>query len=293
MTPQLFGQLTFDGLSSGLVFIILACGLVIIASTCRMLFMAYGVFYTIGAYMCFYGMVWFHLPYFVSLIFGTVISALLAMISYVLIFQRLQKVPGSFLATLIASMGLSMVLTQGGLLVYGTSVRSIPTVIPGILHPWGLTIIADRLLMIGLSMLTVIVLFWVYEKTRFGRSMRAVSIFPEAASIMGINPNRIFMLSLGLGCALAGLAGGVLAPSYGMTPAMGNNVLWTVMLITMLGGIDSLVGAVVAGVIIGLMLAFGQFFIGGAIQIYIFLIIGVILYFKPVGLLGRGTQIEL
>ncbi|OGO22622.1 MAG: hypothetical protein A2144_14040 [Chloroflexi bacterium RBG_16_50_9] len=136
-------------------------------------------------------------------------------------------------------------------------------------------------------------LFWVYEKTRLGRAMRAVAFLPETASLQGINTSRIFLIALALGCALAGFAGGILAPSYGMTPEMGNNVLWTVMLMTMLGGIDSLLGAVVAGVVIGQILSFGQFLIGGTVQIITFLLIGLILYFKPGGLLGRGTEIQV
>ena len=75
MDFHIFGQLLFDGLCSGLVFVILACGLVIIVSTSRILFMTYGVFYTMGAYLTYYGISWFNLPYFASLVFGTVVSA--------------------------------------------------------------------------------------------------------------------------------------------------------------------------------------------------------------------------
>ena len=103
----------------------------------------------------------------------------------------------------------------------------------------------------------------------------------------------MYKLTLGIGTALAGFAGGILAPSYGINPAMGNNILWSVMLMTMLGGMDSLLGAALGGVIIGQMLSFGQYFIGSTVQIIIFLIIGVILYFKPTGLLGRGIDVEM
>jgi branched-subunit amino acid ABC-type transport system permease component len=121
--------------------------------------------------------------------------------------------------------------------------------------------------------------------------MRAVSFLPEAATLQGINTNRIYMIALGTGCMIAGFAGGILAPSYGMNPEMGSNVLWTVMLMVMLGGTGSLLGAVVGGVVIGQMLSFGQFYIGGMIQIIIFVVIGIVLYFKPAGLLGRKIDI--
>jgi branched-subunit amino acid ABC-type transport system permease component len=123
--------------------------------------------------------------------------------------------------------------------------------------------------------------------------MRALSFNSEIAALQGINANRMYMLVMGIGTGLAGFAGGILAPSYGLTPTMGTNILWMVFLMTMLGGMDSLMGAVIGGVIIGQVLSFGQYFMGSTIQIVLFLIIGIILYFKPAGLLGRGIEIEI
>jgi branched-chain amino acid transport system permease protein len=278
----------------GLVFVILAAGLVIIASTSKILFMAYGAFYTIGAYTTWYAVHYLNLPYFLSLFIGVACSAIIAMLSYVLIFRRLKVAEGGgFLATLIGSMGLTMALNQGGLLIYGTVPRSIPAVFKGILHPFGLNISSGKLAIVVTGIVITLFLFWVYEKTKLGRSMRAVSLEPEAASLQGVYTDRIFLATLGMGCALAGFAGGIISPSYGITPNMGNNVLWTVMLMTMLGGMDSLPGAVVAGLIIGQILSFGQYFIGSTVQIYMFLIIGIILYFRPNGLLGHGIDVGI
>ena len=86
---------------------------------------------------------------------------------------------------------------------------------------------------------------------------------------------------------LAGFAGGIIAPGYGIFPEMGDKVILNVLLIAMLGGIDSLIGAVLAGLIVGLTLSFGQYFLGAKVQILLFVIIGIIIFFKPGGLLGR------
>ncbi len=290
---SLIGQLIFDGLAMGLVFVMLAAGMVIIMSVSRILFFAYGMLYTIGAYATWYAVDRLQLPYFVSLPIGVLGAGLLGMLSYILIFQRLQGKEGGFLATLIASMGLLMVLSQGSLLVFGTVPRSIPTVFHGVLNVFGITISVDKLALIGLGVAVTVFLFWVYEKTTIGRVMRAVAFLPEAASLQGVNTNRIYLVAFGIGCALAGFAGGVLAPSYGISPAMGMNILWTVLLMCMLGGMDSLLGAVAAGVVIGQVLSFGQFYIGSTIQIILFLVIGIVLYFKPAGLLGRGIDISV
>ena len=289
----LIAQLVFDGLATGLVFVVLAGGLIIIMSVSRILFMAYGMFYTIGAYAVWLFIYTFNLPYYIALPLGFLCAGLLGMLCYVVIFRRLHSFEAGFTATLIASTGLMLILNQAGLYIYGTQPRSILAVFPGIIDFYGITISLDKLVLMGLGIAVIGVLFWIYNRTRLGRAMRAVAFNEEAAALQGINANVILMLSLGLGTLLAGFAGGILAPSYGLHPAMGNNIIWTVMLMCMLGGMDSLPGAILGGIIIGQLLSFGQYFIGGTIQIIIFVIIGIILYLRPQGLLGRGLDIEV
>jgi branched-chain amino acid transport system permease protein len=290
---QLAGQLTFDGLGMGVLFVIMACGLVIIASVSRILFMAYGSFYTIGGYATWYSIYYFNFPYFLALIIGVLVAGFLALLSYILIFRRLQNVEDGFLATLIASMGLSLVLSQGGMLIYGTAAHGITTVFPGAIDIAGVHMKNDKIALIIISVLVTIFLFWVYEKTALGRQLRSTAFNPEIASLLGVNVNIMLAAALILGCSLAGLAGGLLAPSYGISPSMGQNVLWTVMLMCMFGGMDSLLGAVVGGLVVGLLLSFGQYYIGSNIQIVVFVVIGILLYFRPNGLLGKGINIGI
>ncbi len=290
---MLAGQLIFDGLAMGLVFVILACGLVLITSVNRILFMAYGMFYTIGAYTTWSCIEHLGVPYPVALLMGLVASGVLGIVTYVLVLHRLNKLEGGFLSTLIASMGLLMLLNQGSLHLFGTQMQSIPPIFPGILHLGDITISYSKVGLIALSVVTTIFLFLVYEKTSFGRSMRAVSYMPEGAALQGMNSTKVYIITMGLGTALAGFAGGAIAPAYSISPDMGANVVWTVMLMMMLGGMDSLLGAVVGGVVIGQVLSFGQYYIGGAVQIVVLVFVGVVLYFKPAGLLGRGIDIGI
>jgi branched-chain amino acid transport system permease protein len=284
---SLFGQLIIDGLAMGLVYIMLAAGFVLILSTCEIFFIAYGAFYTIGAYAAWYAVDSFHLPYLLGLVLGTIISGLIGLISYILIFQRVQKIQARFLATITAALGLSIIMGQGSLLIFGTTPRSIPTVFEGMINVAGVTISADKLALITLGILITFATFFVYEKTKLGRGMRAVSFVPEAAALQGINANRIYMITFMVGTALAGFAGGIIAPSYGISSTMGNNIITSILLMTMLGGMDSLLGAVAGGLVIGQVLSFGQYFIGGTVQIILFGVVAIIIYFKPQGLLGR------
>lgn len=290
---MLFGQLFVDGFAMGLVFVIMATGLVLVTSVNKIIFIAYGMFYTLGAYTTWYTLNYFGINYFLALAIGVLGTGLIGALSYILIFSRLRLVEKAFLASLIAAMGLQMALAQGAILIFGTLMRSIPRVFDKTLTFWGITLVADKLMLIVLSILVCLGLFLVYEKTRLGRSMRAVSFAPEAATLTGINSNSVCILTMGIACGIAGIAGGLLAPCYGISPEMGNNIIWTVMLMAMLGGIDSLIGAVFGGIVIGQLLSFGQYYIGSTIQIIIFIVIGIILYFRPNGLMGRGVDIGI
>jgi branched-chain amino acid transport system permease protein len=285
------GQLLFNGLAIGLVYVILCSGMVMIQAVNQIIFVAYGQFYTIGAFVTWYGVKMLHLPYFPSLILAIAVTGVMGMLTYFLILRRIQFTEGKFLATLIASMGLMLVLAQGGLLVFGTTPQSIPPIFPGVTHAFGISINNDKAIVIILGVIITLFLFWFYEKTRIGRGMRAVSFMPEIASLHGINTDMVFLFTLGVGTALAGIAGGIIAPTYGIDPLMGQNIVWTIMAITMTGGADSLLGALAGGIIVGQILSFGQFYIGGMVQVILFVIIGVILYFRPNGLLGRGINI--
>ncbi len=287
---DIVGQLIFDGLAMGLVYVILAGGLVLILSVTQIFYIAYGMFYMVGAYAVWYGVYAMHLPYFACLFLASLVTAVMGALSYVLVFQRLQFTEERFLSTITAALGLSIMMSQGGLLIFGTVPRSIPAILPGTINALGVTVSADKIVLIGLGIAITLFLFVVYEKTPVGRAMRAVSYLPEAASLQGVNANRVYVVTMGISCAVAGFAGGIIAPSYGLVPQMGQNVLLPVLLMCMLGGMDSLVGAVIGGLVVGQVLSFGQFLIGGLSQIVLFFVIAVVIFFRPNGLLGRKTD---
>ncbi len=280
-------QLIFDGLAMGLVYVILAGGLVLILSVTQIFYIAYGMFYMVGAYAVWYGVSVVRLPYFVCLPLAALFTAGLGMLTHVLVFRRLQSADERFLSTVTAALGVSIIMSQAGLLVFGTVPRSIPAILPGTFAALGANVSADKLALIGLGIAVTLCLFVVYEKTPVGRAMRAVSYLPETASLQGVNTSWVYVVTMGISCAVAGFAGGIIAPSYGLLPEMGQNVLLPVLLMCMLGGMDSLFGAVIGGLVVGQVLSFGQFLIGGLCQIALFFVIGVVIFFRPNGLLGR------
>ncbi|NLO27398.1 MAG: branched-chain amino acid ABC transporter permease [Actinobacteria bacterium] len=284
-------QLAFDGLTIGLIYVILAAGLVLILSVTEIFFVAYGMFFMWGAYAAWYCESGLGLSYPVAVLVAVAVTGVFGLLSYMLIFKRLQHMEGRFLVTVTGALGLSLILEKAVLPIFGTQPKSIPGIFTQAWRLGGVHIELKKLVLIGVGLLVTLVLFWIYEKTRVGRAMRAVSSNAEVAALHGIRPMWVYLLVMGLGCALAGLAGGLFAPAYNVHSGMGANVIANVLLMTMLGGMDSLLGAVVGGLVVGQVLSFGQYYFGQMSIVYLFLVIGVIIYFRPNGLLGHRTDL--
>jgi branched-chain amino acid transport system permease protein len=283
----LIGQLIIDGIVTGLVYVILAVGLVLILSVSRIFFIAYGQFYMLGAYIDWGSLTFLKFPYFLGLFIAVVATTLLGLLCYQFIFRYIQY-RGSFLANIVAAIGLMMIMGQAGLLIFGTIGRSVPPVFPGILSVGKISIPVEKLVLVILTLFIAVAAFFVYEKMKIGRAMRAVSLNPEAATLQGVKTNRVYLATLGFGCALAGFGGGVMAPVYVIYPEMGSNIILSVLLVIMLGGMNSMIGAVLGGLVLGITLVFGQYFLGSMAQIFLFVVIGIIIFLRPGGLLGSA-----
>ena len=115
----------------------------------------------------------------------------------------------------------------------------------------------------------------------------------HVAALQGVNANFVYLGTMAVGCALAGFAGGVMAPVFAVSPKMGGITL-LIILVVMLGGVGSMPGVILSGLILGLILSFGQYFLeGGVAQIIFFAVIAIILFFRPGGLFGQAQQISL
>ena len=284
----LLGQLIIDGIVTGLVYVILAVGLVLILSVSRIFFIAYGQFYMLGAYIVWGSLTFMKVPYFIGLLMAVVATTLLGLLCYQFIFRYIQHRGGQFLPNIVAAIGLMMIIGQAGLLIFGTIGRSVPPVFPGILNIADLSIPIEKLVLVVLTLFIAVAAFTVYEKMKIGRAMRAVSLNPVAATLQGVKANRVYLATMGFGCALAGFGGGVMAPVYVIYPEMGSNIILSVLLVIMLGGMGSMLGAVLGGLVLGITLVFGQYFLGSLAQIFLFVVIGIIIFFRPGGLLGTA-----
>jgi len=289
----LFLQLIVDGMGMGLIYVILAAGLVLILSVSRIFFIAYGQFYMLGAYVVWASTTLLGFPFALSLLAALLTTSVLALVCYRFIFHYIQYMERQFLAMIVAAIGLMMVLGQAGLVLFGTSPRGVDTVFPGMLHWAGISVSYEKLVLMVLAVLITLALFAMYEKTKIGLAMQAVSFNPEAASLMGVETDRIYLVTMAIGGALAGFAGGIMAPVYAAYPEMGQEIILSVIIVVMLGGMGSLVGAVLGGLIMGLTMSFGQYFTAGLAHILLFLVVGILLFFRPGGILGSGAGMDV
>lgn len=287
---SILAQLVIDGLGMGLVYVLLASGFNLIIAITGILFIAYGEFYMLGAFTLWGLMVPLGLPFAVALVGATMAPALLGGIVYKLIFKRIQSSTGRLLNSIVAAMGLMIFIRQSAFITFGPEARGMSSAFPGMIELGAISITVERLVLIVVGVMLLLALQLFLKKTNTGRAMRAVSINEDVAGLQGINPDRTYLVTVVVGCALAGFAGGMMAPIFALSPEMGNvNLL--ILLIVMLGGIGSMLGAVMAGLVLGLTLSFGQYFIGsGPVQILFFALIGVITFFRPGGLLGEAID---
>ena len=151
----------------------------------------------------------------------------------------------------------------------------------------------EKCVLILLSLSMALVLYIILQMTNVGRGMRAVSFRADVASLQGVNANRTYLVTMMLGCAISGFAGGVMGPVFGITPWMGT-IMLPLIFIVVLGGAGSMVGSVVGGLIFGMTTSFGDYFIGtGVAQIVLYAIIGIIIFFRPGGLFGHEEEMGL
>ena len=280
-------QLVVNGLAMGMIYVLLASGFNLILSTPKILFIAYGEFYMLGAYILWGLTQELELPFFVALCLATLATGILGGITYRLIFQRIE---GHFLAMIVAAIGLMMLMAQGTMLVFGTEARGMPSLFTGMIIVGGIRISVERAVLIVIALAVLVGLHLLLQRTNIGRAMRAVSFNAGVAALQGVNSNRTYLLAMVVGCALAGFAGAIMTPVFAVSPGMGA-ITFIVLLVVMLGGIGSMVGAIVAGLVLGVTLSFGQYSVGGGVaQIIFFAVIAILIFFRPGGLLGKARE---
>lgn len=279
-----------NGLQTGSVYALVALGYSMVYGIILLLNFAHGDIIMFGSYMLYYAIASFALPPIVAVIFAVVCSTLLGVLVEKVAYTPLRSAPR--LSLLITAIGVSFLLENGAQLIFGADQKSLHPFITGQFTFGSITISKVALVTIVVSVITMALLTILVNKTKMGKAMRAVSEDMGAAQLMGISLNFTISFTFAIGSALAGIGSVLYMCAYTQaTPTMGSMLGIKAFIAAVLGGIGSIPGAMLGGFIIGLLEA-----LMSAIHLsmwkdaLVFLILIIVLLFKPTGILGSKTQ---
>ena len=280
-------QYTVQGLAAGSFYALAALGLAIIFGVLNVVNFAHGAFYMLGAVVAAVlldtlglGLWWGLLVVPVLMfLFGVIIERLL--VQWLLSLDHLY----SFLLTF----GITLVLVELVKQRYGVSGLPYqrPELLQGRIDLLGVVLPRYQLFVFFFSLVVCVAVWLLMTRTRIGMIVRASTEKPDLARALGIIVGRWVTPVFGFGVALAGLAGVLAAPFRAITADMGNNFIIILFAVVVIGGLGSIVGAVVAGFLVGLVEAFGQAYAPTFAQILIFVLMAVVVLVRPAGLFGR------
>ena len=284
MSIDLLVQALLNGFGLAMVYVLVALGLTLIFSILEIINFAHGEFYMLGGYVTYYVFAVFGLNYFATLGFAILAVGLAGVVAERLIFRYLR---GKTLNAFIVSLGLLWVMQASAQLSFGVLDKPVPSAFSGIVRAFGLVISVERLV-VSLSAIVLIAALYLFLRwSRPGRAMRAVAQDADAAALQGVDIELVSALGFGIGCALAGGAGGLLAPVFAVSPAMGALPVVKAFIIIIIGGMGSLPGAVVGGLLLGSVEGLGSLFMGSAaVNVLGFLVVILVLLVRPRGLFG-------
>ena len=289
MSATLFAQQVLNGLLDGVYYLLIALGLSLIFSLGGIINLAHGAFYAIGAYLTV--VIAPHLGFGGALVASPIAVALLGILIERFLFRRFYR--SDPILSLLLTFGLAMVAEQTLRMIFGAPPMSfgLPQALRGPIIVGDFIYSYYRTLLLGIAAVCVIGLWLLFNKTAFGRVVRAGVQNPDMVGALGISLQPYMAAVAALGIGLAGLAGVLLAPIYSIHPAMGQEIITPAFVVVVIGGLGSFWGVIVAALLVGLVkgmtIAFGYAQASTAVIYFMMLLV---LLFRPRGLFGERIQ---
>lgn len=228
-------------------------------------------------------------PFIVALVLVPVLTGALGYVIQVTVIRRVIDGPG--IMTLLVTYGVSTVLVNAAILLWGGGFRGLPGVLGGSVPVLGLDVPLSRLLACAVALAASLGVWWVLQATSFGRAVRSVSQAPELATISGISIDRVRNATFALGSAMAGLAGVLLAPTFASDPQMGSRFIVKAFAVIIVGGLGSYPGAILGALMLGVVEVFCSYWLGAVIgSAMLYIVMLATLLVRPRGLLGLGMR---
>lgn len=251
----------------------------------RVINFAHGELYMVGAFLVYTMTASLGWNYYLVVVLAALAVGLLGVLLEIVL---LRPFIGRELNGMIMALAISITLQAAAFILFGTEERAVSRPVSGIAHLGTVIVPLDRMV-VGLLALAILAVFYVFMRfTKVGLAMRAVVQDEEIASIHGVRPRIIYPLAFGIGAMLAGFAGALMAPIYTVYPYMGTQPMLKAFIVVVLGGLGSIPGAVLGGIVLGLTESVFATLINTTVAAMVsFAIVVVILLVKPTGLMGR------
>jgi branched-chain amino acid transport system permease protein len=281
----------FTGLVLGMVYVLLAIGLSLIFGLMTVLNFAHGALFMLGAYFGVF-LLTYTKSFWIALIVAPLMVGALGLLMERFLIRRLYgRSPDD---PLLLTFGLSLILVEGVKLIWGKIGLTLdpPRALAGAVNLGFMSFPAYRIFLIGVTVAVLIGLYFFLGRTNIGLIIRAGSRDPLMVRALGIDLGRVWLVVFGIGTALAGLAGILAGPMRGAYAEMGVTMVIESFVVIVVGGMGSLLGAVVAGLLIGQVVGLTTLFVPKAAEIMVFVVMAVVLLVRPSGLFGEAGLAE-
>lgn len=284
-------QIIISGILMGGIYALISVGLNIIFGVTKVVNFAHGDFLMIGMYLTFWLFKLFEIDPYLSIPITFVVLFGLGYLTQRVIIKPV--LGGSDINTLLVTAGLGIVFQNVALMIWKSDYRVIKTSYSASnIKFLGSLISVDRLGAFVVVVIVGVLMYYLLMKTRLGADIRAVSQDAEAAVLMGINKDKIFAVTFGLGVGLVGIAAAIITPIFYIYPTVGDPFSIISFIVVILGGLGSFSGALIGGLIIGLVESVGGFVSSSELsRVFSLLIFLIVLFFKPLGLMGKGSRV--
>ena len=285
-SQALFGQLLL-GLINGSFYALLSLGLAVIFGMLNIINFTHGAQYMMGAFCAYLLLQYLGINYWAALIIVPIVVGIFGIVIERLFLQHLHKL--DHLYGLILTFGLALIIEGVFRNYYGSSGQpyQVPEALRGGRNLGFMFLPNYRAWVIAFSLVVCLATWYAIERTRLGSYLRAATENPTLVRAFGINVPRLVTLTYGFGVALAALAGVMAAPIYNVSPQMGSDLIIVVFAVVVIGGMGSIMGAIVTGFVLGIVEGLTKVFFPEASNTVIFVIMVVVLLVRPAGLFGR------
>jgi len=287
----MFLQQLINSITLGGIYSLVAVGYTLVYGVLSLTNFSHGAIYTWGGYLAFTVMAYMHLPFAAALVGSIILTAMLGFVVERVGYYPMRKSPLE--SQMVGIVAISIILDNAAMLIYGSAAKPFPTIpVPKAFSIGSVEISLLQVLIILLALGIMSFLFLLVYRTKVGTSMRATSLDVDAARLMGINVERVRLLTFCLSAALAASAGSMIGAYYGsVVYTMGYGIVIKAFVIAILGGMGNVVGAMLGGLLIGVIETFGGAYISsGWKDAFVYIVLILVLLFKPNGLLGTFVQ---